>query len=171
MEDEAKSQEISRHALADDEEIPTGALSVRKTTSAGRGVFAVKPLKAGMLINVSHVLLFPADEYQVHGKHTQLDNYTYIWNKGADGVTMALALGLGSLFNHSYESPNVSYTFDRVKETIRYTLMKNVDAETELCISYGSGKMWWEEKDESQTSRREDSAERDWMEGFASISS
>ncbi|PWN36725.1 protein methyltransferase [Meira miltonrushii] len=170
MNDEARAEEISRHAIADDEEVPKGALSVRKTDQAGRGVFAAKPLQAGMLLNVSHVLLFPADEYQEHGRHTQLDNYTYIWSKGKDGSTMALALGLGSLFNHSYESPNVSYTFDRAKETIRYTLMKNVDAETELCISYGSGKMWWEAKDESQTTR-EDSAERDWMEGFATISS
>lgn len=173
MNEEVEGDEISRHNLAlsnEEESLPLGALSVRKTESSGRGVFTRIPLQAGTIINISHVLLFPPDEYQKYGKYTQLDNYTYIWSKGENGATMALALGLGSLFNHSFQSPNVSYTFDREKETIRYTLMKNVDAETELCISYGSGKMWWESNDQVQKSR-EDSEERDWMEGFASISS
>lgn len=170
--EETSSNEISRHALADDSEIPTGALSVRKTRSAGRGVFAAKRLQAGTLINISHVLLFPIEEYEKYGKFTQLDNYTYIWHKDLEGKSMALALGLGSLFNHSYDSPNVSYTFDRVNETIRYTLLKDVDPETELCISYGTGKMWWEEgKDSINSTQAGDSVEQEWMERFATISS
>ncbi|TFK87626.1 hypothetical protein K466DRAFT_599332 [Polyporus arcularius HHB13444] len=52
--------------------------------------------------------LFGAKEYQEHGKHTVLDLYTFVWRDGR----MALALGLGSLFNDS-QRPNVSYTIDR----------------------------------------------------------
>lgn len=71
------------------------SLYVRETQSSGRGVFAAVPLASGSLIEVSHVLLFPPDEYQHHGRHTQLDNYTYVWTKSSQGSTMALALGLG----------------------------------------------------------------------------
>jgi hypothetical protein len=71
------------------------SLLVRQTSNAGRGVFAAVPLGAGTLVEVSHVLLFPAKEYHDHGRHTELDNYTFVWSKGAEGKTMALALGLG----------------------------------------------------------------------------
>lgn len=130
-------------------------LYVSNTPSAGRGVFAAVPLIAGTLVEVSHVLLFEAGEYQQHGQHTQLDSYTYVWTKSAQGNTMALALGLGSLFNHSSSSPNVSFALDRKAGTIRYTLARNVSAGEELLICYGLGKMWWEEhegaRDYSQT--------------------
>lgn len=71
------------------------SLLVRQTPTAGRGVFAAIPLASGTLVEVSHVLLFPAKEYNDHGRYTQLDNYTYVWDKGTEGKTMALALGLG----------------------------------------------------------------------------
>lgn len=125
--------------------LPSGSLLVRQTSSAGRGVFADVPLQAGTLIEVSHVLLFPAEEYEKHGRHTQLDEYTYIWHKGAEGNTMALALGLGSLFNHSHQSPNVKYMLDRECGTIQYTLTRDVLPGEELMISYGTGQMWWED--------------------------
>lgn len=78
--------------------LPPESLLVRQTPTAGRGVFAAIPLASGTLVEVSHVLLFPAKEYNDHGRHTQLDNYTYVWEKGTEGKTMALALGLGKFF-------------------------------------------------------------------------
>jgi hypothetical protein len=75
--------------------LPADSLHVRQTATAGRGVFASVPLTAGTLLDVSHILLFPAKEYHEHGRHTQLDDYTYIWSKGSEGNTMALALGIG----------------------------------------------------------------------------
>jgi len=75
--------------------LPLNSLHVRQTGSAGRGVFASFPLSAGTVVEISHVLLFPAKEYHEHGRHTQLDDYTYVWSKGSEGKKMALALGIG----------------------------------------------------------------------------
>jgi hypothetical protein len=75
--------------------LPLQSLLVQQTPSAGRGVFAAIRLSAGTLVEVSHVLLFPAKEYQEFGQHTELDSYTFVWSKGPEGKTMALALGLG----------------------------------------------------------------------------
>ncbi|KAI0669195.1 cytidine deaminase-like protein [Trametes maxima] len=58
---------------------------------------------------------------------------------------MALALGLGSLFNHS-QRPNVSYTFDPASESIRYTTSRKVLPDEELCIFYGH-KLWFDPVD------------------------
>lgn len=44
----------------------------------------------------------------------------------------------------------MSYSLDKPSETIRYTLARNVDAGEELCISYGSGRMWWETAEEEK---------------------
>ncbi|KDQ62574.1 hypothetical protein JAAARDRAFT_171049 [Jaapia argillacea MUCL 33604] len=54
---------------------------------------------------------------------------------------MALALGLGSIFNHS-SSPNVSYTLDTETDSIRYTTTRQIEPDEELCIFYGH-KIWF----------------------------
>ncbi|KAG6830390.1 hypothetical protein H0H87_008277 [Tephrocybe sp. NHM501043] len=48
---------------------------------------------------------------------------------------------LSSLFNHS-ELPNVSYALDSSTESIRYTTVRNVAPDEELCIFYGH-KLWF----------------------------
>lgn len=132
--------------------LPLNALLVRQTEAAGRGVFAQNDLKAGTLLDVSHVLLFPAKQYAMHGKFTELDSYTYVWSKTEEGSVMALALGIGSLFNHS-GTPNVSFFLDKQADVIRYTLMRSVCAGEELCISYGTGRMWWEAQPSEESDR------------------
>jgi tRNA-specific adenosine deaminase 3 len=84
------------------------------------------------------VLLFTKEEYEAHGQYTVLDQYTYKWRDGR----MALALGLGSLFNHS-ETPNVSYVLDPSNDSIRYMTTKPIDPHQELCIFYGHN-LWFE---------------------------
>ncbi|TDL23140.1 hypothetical protein BD410DRAFT_747098 [Rickenella mellea] len=54
---------------------------------------------------------------------------------------MALALGLGSLFNHS-DNPNVQFSIDTSTESIRYTTTRRIEADEELCIFYGH-KLWF----------------------------
>jgi tRNA-specific adenosine deaminase 3 len=138
--------EAGRHDLAVQQPcLPARSLVVRRTETAGRGVFAQVDLTVGTLVDISHVLLFPAEQYAAYGKFTELDNYTYVWQKTAKGPIMALALGTGSLFNHS-STPNVSFFLDKEAQLIRYTIMRSVRAGEELCISYGTGRMWWEER-------------------------
>ncbi|PWN24839.1 hypothetical protein BDZ90DRAFT_282157 [Jaminaea rosea] len=101
--------------------------------SRGRGVYASKSMSAGTLLEISPVLVFEPEEWRNYGCKTVLDSYTFKWSgMGAH----ALALGLGSLFNHS-PHPSVSFTLDRPSHSIRYTLVRDVVAGEELCISYG----------------------------------
>ncbi|KAG0264339.1 hypothetical protein DFQ27_001281 [Actinomortierella ambigua] len=103
----------------------------------GRGVFASVLIPARTVIDVSPVLLFPTDEYNAHGRYTQLDHYTYRWPGG-----MALALGLGSMFNHS-NKPNVGYQRLFDQRCIRYSTLRDIQAGEELFISYGN--VWFPE--------------------------
>ncbi|KAJ8474170.1 hypothetical protein ONZ51_g7383 [Trametes cubensis] len=123
------------------EHLNSSGLRIEYANGKGRGVYACREIPAQTLIEVSPVLLFSAAEYEEHGKHTVLDHYTFKWRDGR----MALALGLGSLFNHS-QRPNVSYTIDTEREAIRYTTTRRILPDEELCIFYGH-KLWFDPVD------------------------
>ncbi|KAF5382635.1 hypothetical protein D9615_002940 [Tricholomella constricta] len=108
---------------------------IRRTEQKGR---AARSIPRQTLIEISPVLFFSKEEYAAHGKYTVLDEYTFTWTDGR----MALALGLGSLFNHS-EHPNVSYSLDTSTESIRYTTVRDIASDEELCIFYGH-KLWFD---------------------------
>ncbi|KAH9851569.1 hypothetical protein C2E23DRAFT_895739 [Lenzites betulinus] len=116
-------------------------LRIEYAPGKGRGVYACREIPSQTLVEVSPVLLFTSEEYEKHGRHTALDHYTFKWRDGR----MALALGLGSLFNHS-QSPNVSYTTDSATESIRYITTRKVLQDEELCIFYGH-KLWFDPVD------------------------
>ena len=133
-------------------------LAIRAVPGRGRGVFSTSAIPIRTEIEISPVLLFPPGEYSAHGRLTQLDGYTFVWRRTESGSIMALALGLGSLFNHDPQHPNVTYTLDKEHACIRYTTTRNIEKDEELCISYGTGRMWWEtaENDASDDDREDE---------------
>ncbi|KZT27392.1 hypothetical protein NEOLEDRAFT_1088973 [Neolentinus lepideus HHB14362 ss-1] len=140
--------------------------SIRYSEGKGRGVFASRKIDAQTVVEISPVLLFTKDEYDAHGRHTALDHYTFKWPNGR----MALALGLGSLFNHS-DHPNVTYTLDTHTDSIRYTTTRPIQPDEELCIFYGH-KLWFENAEGVSTllTPASDLAEDDGMGGLSGIS-
>lgn len=54
---------------------------------------------------------------------------------------MLLALGVGSLFNHSGR-PNLDYRIDSAQLLITYIAARNIQADEELTIFYGD-KLWF----------------------------
>ncbi|KZT53134.1 cytidine deaminase-like protein [Calocera cornea HHB12733] len=139
----------------------TLGLGIRTTPDKGRGVYATSPLARGTLIEVSPVLLFTPQEWEEHGRHTVLDHYTFIWRiPGQPKPSMALALGLGSMFNHS-SRPNVSFNRNIAAQTIEYTTTRDIAPEEELCISYGdSARLWFPVVDDAD--RRSESDQGEW---------
>ncbi|KAJ2787244.1 hypothetical protein GGI18_003158 [Coemansia linderi] len=116
-----------------------GCLELRTHPLRGRGVFTQSPIIKGTLVHISPVLLFDHAEYSEHGKHTKLDHYTYCWQGG-----FALALGLGSMFNHEpFGRENIGFTRDMGAGLIRYTALRDIAAGEELCICYGPN-VWFD---------------------------
>ncbi|CDH60753.1 histone lysine methyltransferase set7 [Lichtheimia corymbifera JMRC:FSU:9682] len=114
-------------------------LELRSHPLRGRGVFTKARIPRNTLVEISPVLLFRKDEYKQHGQYTILDHYTYVWKDGQ----FALALGLGSMFNHD-KNPNVGYFRDLDNNLIRYVTSRDIEPEEELCIFYGSN-LWFED--------------------------
>jgi len=57
----------------------------------------------------------------------------------------ALALGLGSMFNHK-RIPNVAWNRDIPLQAIQYFTLRDIEVGEELCISYGA-KLWFDDTD------------------------
>lgn len=112
-------------------------LKVLSTPDKGRGVFARESIPADTLIEVSPVLIVSNEEYIQHTLNkTIFESYLFTWSRAGE---YALALGLGSLFNHSDTGPNVSYVLDKVNHCIRYSTKRPIKENEELCIFYGHG--------------------------------
>lgn len=112
----------------------------------GRGLFATSVIERGSIIDDSHVLIFQAEEWEKYGKHTVLQHYTFRWRDGQ----YALALGLGSLFNHT-KDPNVGWMRHYDDNFIRFTALRDIEEGEELLICYGSSslvKSWLQLDDE-----------------------
>ncbi|SCV74797.1 BQ2448_7826 [Microbotryum intermedium] len=113
-------------------------ISILSTPSAGRGVFASAPIPSGTLIEIAPVLVLSDEEYHRNGVDTtKLKGYVFTWKgKRKEDRGMALALGLGSLFNHS-QRPNINFVLHPDEYTIHYTTSRAIEQGEELCIFYG----------------------------------
>ena len=87
----------------------------------------------------------------------------YLFNVA--GGDKLLALGYGSLFNHSGH-PNVDYRVDAANLCIRYLSGHNIQKDEELCISYVEN-LWFE--DASTGSQESSKSEPEILEGMASF--
>ncbi|CAO3628554.1 unnamed protein product [Cunninghamella echinulata] len=129
-------------------------LELRKDPIKGRGVFSTKLIPNHTLIDISPILLFNCKEYADHGKYTVLDHYTYVWENG----NFALALGLGSMFNHD-KNPNVGFIRNFKNNVIKYITLRDIQPNEELNISYGSN-LWFDdannEKNDQQIAASDD---------------
>lgn len=112
----------------------------------GRGLFAVQDIPPRTLIHVAPCIKVKRYEYDEHMKHTILEHYLFNSSSTGDKI---LALGDGSLFNHSSSKPTVAYSVDDTNECIRYTSGHSlILKDEELCISYGA-KLWFDDADGS----------------------
>lgn len=51
------------------------------------------------------------------------------------------------MFNHSTDAQNVTWTRDVSNECIIYKALRDIEIGDELCISYGNGRLWFQDAD------------------------
>ncbi|ANX11018.1 SET domain-containing protein-lysine N-methyltransferase [Fictibacillus arsenicus] len=116
-----------------------------KKSRYGRGIFAARTIQEGELIHQAPVIVCPDNQYYKL-KKTALRNYYFNWGENYDHV--AIALGYGSLFNHSY-SPNAIFENNLKKETVDFFSLKEIDAGEEIFVNYNGdpddkGPLWFD---------------------------
>jgi SET domain-containing protein len=107
-------------------------IRVEESSGKGRGVFAAKNFKEGEIIETCPVIVFPAEEVDAL-ESIQLSNYYFAW--GIASEEAAIALGYGSLYNHSY-TPNATYQKDFDKSLLKYICIRDIQKNEEITINY-----------------------------------
>jgi SET domain-containing protein len=106
------------------------SIEVKRAKGKGRGVFARRPIPRGETIERVPVLLLPAEEVRDAAGWAGLAAYCFEWGRG----TLALALGYGSLYNHSYR-PNARYD-DSGPQTKVFTALRDIAPGEEITVNY-----------------------------------
>jgi hypothetical protein len=149
----AADDKVILPADADEGERIDDNLFVVRDGPKGRGLFASCAIGPQTLIHVAPCILVSQEEYDNHMRYTIFEHYLF----NAPSGNKLLALGYGSLFNHSSSRPNVDYRVSN-NESIRFhSGHQPILQGEELCISYGS-KLWFEDADGSA---EEDSSDDD----------
>jgi SET domain-containing protein len=106
---------------------------VKDTQKYGRGIFAARDIKRGERFEISPVIIFSKGEWEKHLKETGLHNYVFYWED--ESKYMAIALGYGSLFNHSY-SPNAIFFNNNIESSIDFYSLSDIKAGEEITVNY-----------------------------------
>lgn len=107
--------------------MPNGLRVDESPTGAGRGVFATVPFDEGDVIE--HCPMLIADGDQGAALEIGAESYVFRWGETAT----ALALGYGSLYNHSYD-PNAT-TLETEDELV-ITATRPIAVGDEIFINY-----------------------------------
>jgi SET domain-containing protein len=103
---------------------------VKRVNGKGRGVFARQTIRKGTLIEHVPVIVVPLGQV-VGGKHNPfLSQYCFVRTRWS----YAVALGYGSLYNHSYE-PNARYS-DGPASTMYFRALRTIDEGEEITVNY-----------------------------------
>lgn len=98
----------------------------------GRGVFCTHDISKGSPIEFCPIIKIPKKEVDVI-HNTELHDYYFVWGDNDDEA--AIALGYGSLYNHSYK-PNADFILDLGNQTVNFFAIKNIKAGKEITINY-----------------------------------
>ena len=119
-------------------------LYISSSPIGGRGVFTGAQIPAGTTIELAPIILLSAtDRKVVHETH--LHDYYFQW----DGDRAAIALGFGSLYNHSDEA-NAEFELDYAFKQIRFVALQDIPAGAEITTNYRTGdpsmELWFEKE-------------------------
>lgn len=114
---------------------------------AGRGVYARRDIKKGEIIEKCPVIDVPTYD-MANLKDSSLIAYFFFYGKGNKRVL--IALGFGSIYNHSYE-PNAIYKIKPIDMTIEFRALIDIKKDDEITFNYknkpkGKYPLWFETK-------------------------
>jgi uncharacterized protein len=118
-------------------------LYVRKVRGMGRGVFAGRAYRKGEVIEVCPVI--PLAEGTSETALGALDRYLFKWGKAED--RLAVALGFGSLYNHSPD-PNARFIPRTATDDIVFRAVRDIAEGEQIFVDYR-----WSEEDYAAFSR------------------
>jgi len=119
-------------------------LYIAETSDKGRGVFTTADISSKSVIEICPcIILSTIDTLSIH--KTLLHDYYFLWD--LETKTSAIALGFGSIYNHS-DQPNADFFINKDAMDITFVALKDIPAGEEILINYISlkgtdAKLWF----------------------------
>lgn len=116
------------------DKIDAPALYINSISDAlGRGVFSNQAFAAGDTIELAPVFIIEECYSEIP---KQFQNRVFRWGlMTGTGKKLAVALGYGSLYNHS-DTPNLTYTADHENNVLIFIARKAIQQHEQLTIHY-----------------------------------
>jgi SET domain-containing protein len=102
---------------------------VKRVKGKGRGVFARRAIAKGAVIERVPVVIVPIKNLVNGRANPVLKKYFYEWGP----TTVAVSLGYGSLYNHSY-TPNADY--EHGARVLVYRAIRDIEPDEEITVNY-----------------------------------
>ena len=118
---------------------------IKESKLHGRGVFTGVEIPKDSIIEICPMLYLPPDNMKLIDL-TIIHDYYFEW--GDDLKAGALALGYGSIYNHSYE-PNAYYDFDMENNSLSVYALRDIKGGEEITFNYNGDpddkeKVWFD---------------------------
>jgi SET domain-containing protein len=110
-------------------------VSQSKLRGAGRGVFASVTIKKGERIERCPVIEIPEHDAASVNESMLV---TYIYYLGKKKERLMLALGFGSIYNHT-DTPNAKYMEKYKQMVIDFIAIKDIKKDQEITVNYNQG--------------------------------
>jgi SET domain-containing protein len=107
-------------------------IGISKIINAGRGVFAGCNIKKGEIIENCPIIEISKDNTSYLGESILV---TYFFYFGKNKDRSGIALGFGSIYNHSYK-PNAKFVIRPQKELIEFIALNDIKKDTEITFNY-----------------------------------
>ena len=150
--EEVHQQPTKQDLKSEQNSVPSIVLpfEIRTHPIKGRGLFTTQDLPAYTLLHTAPCIVVSKNEYERHVKHTCFEHYLFHCRSTGN---MYLALGYGSLFNHSTR-PNINYRIHPENREISYSVgYRPIKRGEELLIYYGSN-VWFEDGTEPSNNNK-----------------
>jgi hypothetical protein len=108
------------------------ALLVVNVRGKGRGVRAGRRFRRDEVIERAPVLVLSVADWGI-ARQTDLARYCFLW--GATGRQAGIALGTGSLFNHSYTPNAIARPLVR-ERLMEFLALRDIEEDEEITINY-----------------------------------
>ena len=109
-----------------------------KSPIHGWGVFAKEDIMEGEVFEECPILTLPIEKGEVT---SLLIDYRFNWPQGNDWQEQVLALGYGSLYNHSND-PNAFWVSDTENRTFKFVSNREIKQGEEIFVWYGDVDYW-----------------------------
>lgn len=119
-----------------------------KISGAGRGVFAARDIKKNEIIETCPIIEVSKND-TANLNESLLNTYFFYFGKNKE--RLAVALGFGSIYNHSYK-PNANFKIKSKEQVIQFIALKNINKDEEITFNYYHGDLknkkplWFEKK-------------------------